>query len=771
MTMPLSPERIDAGAPDVLPAHPADEEHGPFGWVATVDHKRIGVLYLITSLVFFAVGGVEALLIRLQLAQPNGHLLSPDAYNQIFTMHGTTMIFLVVMPTLVGFANYLVPLMIGARDMAFPRLNAMSYWLVPFGGLLLHFSFLTGGAPAAGWFSYAPLSETPFSSTQGTDYWVVALLVLGVGSVGGAINVVATVLTLRAPGLTIRRLPLFVWMTFVTSILILLALPVLNASLVMLLIDRQLDAHFFLPAGGGSAILWQHFFWTFGHPEVYIMALPAFGMISEVIPVFSRKPIFGYEFVAGSTVAIALLSFGVWAHHMFAVGLGHTADLVFAAGSMLIAVPTGVKIFNWVATMYGGSIRLATPMLFAVAFLLQFVVGGLSGITFAVAPIDWQMTDTYYVVAHFHYVLFGGTAFALFAGIYYWFPKMSGRMLSERLGRAHFWLMVVGFNLTFFVQHFLGFAGMPRRVYTYPDVPTWGALNLVSTIGAFLMGLAALVFIANLLYSLRRGEPAGDNPWDAWTLEWATTSPPPAHNFDELPPIHGRRPLWDLAHEAASVEESGKKKAGKAKEAKAPAKAEVDDVPHLDKAKVGVTAFVVSEAAFFLILILSYVYFNAHPQAGPTSASALDVTKTGAFTVCLLASSFTLWRAEKALHAGSRPGFRGWLAVTLALGTVFMIGQGREYLDLFRHGVNVNTNLFATSFFTLTGFHGLHVTLGLLALLVVLGLALAGDFVGDGRKKGEPPRSSVVEAIGIYWHFVDVVWILVFGVVYLRVLS
>jgi cytochrome c oxidase subunit I len=743
------------GIAELAPASAHEEEGGLFGWVATVDHKRIGILYLVTSLFFFAVGGVEALLIRLQLARPNGHLLSPDAYNQAFTMHGTTMIFLVVMPTLVGFANYLVPLMIGARDMAFPRLNAMSYWLLPFGGLLLHFSFLTGGAPSGGWFSYAPLSETPFSSTQGTDYWIVSILVLGVGSVAGAINIIATVLTLRAPGLTIRRLPLFVWMTFITAILISLALPVLNASLVMLLIDRQLDAHFFLPSGGGSALLWQHFFWTFGHPEVYIMALPAFGMISEIVPVFSRKPIFGYEFVAGSTVAIAILSFGVWAHHMFAVGLGHTADFVFAAGSMLIAVPTGVKIFNWVATLWGGSIRLTTSMLFAVAFLLQFVVGGLSGITFASAPIDWQMTDTYYVVAHFHYVLFGGTAFAIFAGVYYWFPKMSGRMLSERVGRFHFWLMVLGFNLTFFVQHFLGFAGMPRRVYTYPDVPTWGALNLVSTVGAFLMGIAALVFIGNIVWSLRSGARATDNPWDAWTLEWATTSPPPPHNFDAVPPIRGRRPLWDLAHPVATeaAEEAIEVEAkGDARE------------PHLDKDKVGVGAFVVSEAGFFLILIIAYVFFATHGQAGPTAASVLDTPRTGVFTALLIASSFTLHRAEK---AAAGPAFRGWLALTVALGAVFMIGQGSEYAELFGRGVTVSTNLFATSFFTLTGFHGLHVTLGLLALLVVLGLSFK-DKGAEKKKKGA--KSRALEAIGIYWHFVDVVWIVVFAVVYLRVL-
>jgi cytochrome c oxidase subunit 1/cytochrome c oxidase subunit I+III len=526
-----------------------EEYKGLYSWVASVDHKQIGIMYLIFTVVFLLLGGIEALLLRIQLAQPANDFLSPQAYNQIFTMHGTTMIFLVVMPMLIGLATYLVPLMIGARDMAFPRLNALSFWLLVFGGLLLNFSFITqGGAPDVGWFSYAPLSEKPFSSTTGTDYWALGLLVAGIGTVASGINLIATILALRAEGLTIRRLPLFVWMVLVNSFLIILALSILNATLVMLLADRLLGAHFFKPFTGGSAVLWQHLFWAFGHPEVYIMVLPAFGILSEVIPVFSRKPIFGYEFVAGSTVAIGLLSFGVWAHHMFTVGLGHVLDSFFGIASMLIAIPTGVKIFNWIATMWGGSIRFTTAMLFAVAFLVQFTIGGLSGVHFAVVPINWQTTDTYYVVAHFHYVLFGGTFFGIMAGIYYWFPKMTGRMLSEGLGKIHFWLMLIGFNLTFFVQHILGLIGMPRRVFTYPDLPHWGTLNLVSTIGAFILALSVLVFIWNVIASFRNGKPAGDNPWDAWTLEWATTSPPPVHNFDRLPLIRGRRPLWDFAH-------------------------------------------------------------------------------------------------------------------------------------------------------------------------------------------------------------------------------
>ncbi len=713
-----------------------------YAWLATVDHKKIGIMYLVTAIAFFAVGGVEALVIRLQLARPNNDLVSADTFNQLFTMHGTTMIFLVVMPTLSGFANYFVPLMIGARDMAFPRLNAFAYWMYPFGGFLLHFSLLAGGAPNAGWFSYAPLSETPYSSTMGTDYWVLAVFVLGIGSVATALNVIATVVTLRAPGLTLQRLPLFVWMTFVTQILILLAIPVLNAALAMLLIDRQLEAHFFTPAGGGNAILWQHFFWAFGHPEVYIMALPAFGMISEMIPVFSRKPIFGYEFVAGSTVAIGILSLGVWAHHMFAVGMGFTADMFFVAGSMAIAVPTGVKIFNWIATMWGGSIRFTTAMLFAVAFLIQFVVGGLTGITFAAAPIDWQVTDTYYLVAHFHYVLFGGTAFAIMGATYYWFPKMSGRMLSERLGRIHFWLMVIGFNMTFFVQHALGIMGMPRRVFTYPDLPGWGAVNLVSTVGAFVMGFAVLVFLANIVISLRRGAPAGDNPWNAWTLEWATTSPPPEHNFLEgVPPVHGRRPLYDLSH--ADAARDGTKD---------------DSSTPPSKYVAMMWGFIASEASFFVVLILGYVFYNSQLHGGPTAATKLDVTNTAGFTACLLASSFTLHNAEKLLDKGKSAASLRWLFVTIALGAIFLFGQAHEYVGLYEGGLQVATNLFATSFFTLTGFHGLHVTLGLVALTIVLGLTL----------RGERRTVTALRTVGLYWHFVDVVWVVVFTVVYLR---
>jgi cytochrome c oxidase subunit I len=552
--VPLVPE-------STKPLTSLEGSSGLLSWIASIDHKQIGIMYILGSLFFFLVGGLEALLIRIQLSRPENAFLSPQAYNQIFTMHGTTMIFLVVVPVLLGFAVYFVPLMIGARDMAYPRLNALSFWLFLFGGLLLYYSFLGGGAPvsggsggagggapAVGWFSYAPLSEQPYSSNMGPDYWALGLLTVGIGTLTGAINFIVTILTLRTPGMSLQRVPLFVWMVLVNAFIILFAIPPLNTALSMLLVDRQLSAHFFQAASGGSAILWQQYFWAFGHPEVYIMILPAWGMISEVIPVFSRKPIFGYEFVAASSVAIGVLSFAVYAHHMFTVGLGHAFNTAFAAASFFIAVPTGIKIFNWIATMWGGKIRFTTSMLFATAFLILFTIGGITGVTFAAVPTDWQTTDTYYVVAHFHYVLFGGTVFAILAGAYYWFPKMTGRLLSERLGKLHFWLTFVGFNMTFFVQHILGLVGMARRVFTYPDLPGWGAMNMVSTIGAFVLGASVLVFLWNIWVSLRSGQPAGNNPWDAWTLEWATTSPPPVHNFDRVPPVHGRRPLWDLAH-------------------------------------------------------------------------------------------------------------------------------------------------------------------------------------------------------------------------------
>jgi cytochrome c oxidase subunit 1 len=521
---------------------------GLISWLLTVDHKRIGILYLVSASLFFLVGGLEALLIRVQLARPENTFLDPDTYNQVFTMHGTTMIFLVVMPLAAGFGNYMVPLMIGARDMAFPKLNALSFWTFLFGGLFMYSSFVFGGAPNYGWFSYAPGTEKFYSPTHGMDFWILGILMLGLATTIGSLNFIVTIIQLRAPGLSLTRLPLFVWTMTVTSFLAVFSLPSLTTAVLLLFLDRQFGAHFYSVAQGGSALLWQHLFWFFGHPEVYILILPAMGIVSEVIPVFSGKPLFGYPAVVFSAIAIGFLGFTVWAHHMFATGMPSATLLFFAADSFLIGVPTGVKIFAWLATMWKGKLRFASPMLFAIGFVAMFLIGGLDGIHLAVVPVDWQITDTYYVVAHLHYVLFGGALFGIFSGVYYWFPKVTGHRLQEGLGRWHFWLMFIGMNLVFMPMHILGLEGMPRRIYTYGAGRGWEVWNFIETIGAFIIATSIMIFIVNFFVSLHSRATNEADPWDGFTLEWKTASPPPVYNFAEIPTVRSRRPLWDEKH-------------------------------------------------------------------------------------------------------------------------------------------------------------------------------------------------------------------------------
>jgi cytochrome c oxidase subunit I len=545
-------------APHAATPAAAAEQTGIWSWITTVDHKRIGTLYLWTALTFFLIGGLEAVLIRTQLAKPNMGFVSAETYNQLFTMHGTTMVFLVIMPLSAAFFNYLIPLQLGARDVAFPRLNAFSYWVYLLGGVFITLPILFHVAPDGGWFGYAPLTTGQFSTGPNIDFWVIGLQILGVSSLAAAFNFITTIINMRAPGMTLMRMPMFTWMSFVVQFLVILAFPVITVALFFLMMDRVFGTTFYAIAAGADPLLWQHLFWVFGHPEVYILILPAFGLVSEVLPTFSKKPLFGYNVMVYSGIMIGFLGFGVWAHHMFAVGMGAVADSIFSLMTMLIAIPTGVKIFNWIATMWSGELRFTVPMKFAIALIAMFTIGGISGVMHSSPPADLQQTDSYFIVAHFHYVLFGGSIMGIFAGIYFYFPKMTGRFMDESLGNWHFWTNFVGFNLAFFPMHFSGMLGMPRRIYTYDAGQGWDAFNMMSTVGTYLLVVSTLIFCWNFVRSRTKGAVAPNDPWGAATLEWSIPSPPPEYNFAQIPEVTSRYPLWDLKDPAktAGIEHS-----------------------------------------------------------------------------------------------------------------------------------------------------------------------------------------------------------------------
>jgi len=782
---------------------------GVWSWITTVDHKRIGILYGVSAVVFLLIGGIEAVLIRLQLAVPNNALVSASTYNALFTMHGTTMIFLAVMPLNSALFNYMVPLMIGARDVAFPRLNALSYWIFLAGGLFLNSSFLVGAPPDGGWFGYTSLTLRQFSPGLNIDFWMLSLQILGASSVLASVNFIVTILDMRAPGMTLMRMPLFVWMTLVVQFLIVLAFPAVTVGLIFLMFDRFFGTHFYDVAAGGDLILWQHLFWIFGHPEVYILILPAFGIVSEVLPTFARKPLFGAPVMIYSGVLIGFFGFGVWAHHMFAAGMGPVADAAFSISTMLIAIPTGVKIFNWLATLWGGSIRFTTAFHFAAGLIAMFTIGGLSGIMHSSPPVDLQQTDSYFVVAHLHYVLIGGTLSGLLAGTFYWWPKMTGRLLDERLGRLAFWTFALGFNLAFFPQHYLGALGMPRRIYTYGADTGWGLWNFVSTVGALGIALSILLVLVNAVRSLRAAPNAPGDPWDGRTLEWRTTSPPPPHDFDTIPPVYGRDTFWRekrgdrygrkptpipppvephgihlpapshwpvvvavgvliaavgaLSHVLLVIVGGVIVLAGAVAFAlehhRNPAhEHQVGELP-VDRRKSAMWVFLGSECMFFGTIIGTYLAYRGRSVVGPYPHEILNIPVTTLSTFDLLMSSLLMVLALAAVQRGDHRQARLWLLGTVVFGLVFLGFQAFEFTTFVHEGLTLKQNVFGSTFFVLTGFHGGHVTLGVFWLFILWVLEMRGRLA--------PKDAIKVEIAGLYWHFVDIVWIVIFTVVYL----
>ena len=803
------------------------------GVITTVDHKTIGKRYLVTAFIFLLLGGLEATAMRTQLVGPNKHLLSPEQYNQLFSVHGVTMIFLYAAPILSGFSNYLWPLMLGSRDMAFPRLNALSYWLFLGAGVFIYSSVLIGQMPNAGWFDYVPFAEGGYDPGRNIDFYALGLILLGVSTTVGSANFIVTLFKTRAPGMSLNRLPIIVWGTLTASFANLFAVPSLTAALIFLYFDRRFGMHFYDPAAGGHPLLWQHLFWIFGHPWVYVIVLPAMGMVSDIIPTFARRPLVGYTFVALATVATGILGFGVWAHHMFATGIPPVGASFFSGASMIITIPSAVGVFAWLATIWYGRPWFTTSFMFMAGFIVLFVIGGVSGVMTAAVPFDLQLTDTYFVVAHLHYVLVGINVFPVIGAFYYWFPKMTGRMLNERLGRWNFWVMFVGMNVVYFPMHILGLMGMPRRIYTYDAGLGWGTLNLIVTLGAYLLAIGVLLFIINVIVSRRHGVLAGNNPWDAPTLEWSTTSPPPAYNFATIPIIGSRHPLWEdrLPDEGtgASIIDGGPT-LGDGRETfgtsildadptsvmRMPADSAwpfvlavaltiacyglliqsnplailgfvvavvstigwlspssnpiaervdtifgalpVNGVGRHSAAWWGMVCVIATEASFFAYMLASYFYL-ASMSSNPWPTGGLPGLKLGIInTIILVGSSAVLEIGRRRGESGKWGALRISLCITILLGITFLIVQIVEYSH---KGFTPATDAYGSLFFTITGFHGAHVFVGLLMLTTLFfrGSRAAARGTGGGWL-------SVVN-VTMYWHFVDAVWLAVFTSLYI----
>jgi cytochrome c oxidase subunit I+III len=815
-------------------------ESGWRGFITTVDHKKIGLRYIVTAFVFLLIGGVEALLMRLQLARPNETLLTPDQYAQLFTMHGVTMIFLYALPVLSGFANFLWPLMLGSRDMAFPRLNALSYWVFLFAGVFLYCSFPFGQAPNAGWFNYVPLSSLEYSRGPNIDVYSLGMVLLGISTTVGAVNFVVTLFRMRAVGMSVDRLPIIVWGTLTVSFANLLAVPAVSLAFFLLWMDRNIGTHFFDVAADGRPLLWQHLFWMFAHPWVYVVVLPAMGIVSDALPTFSRRPLVAYAAVAMSTVATMIIGFEVWIHHMFATGIAPLALAFFGAASVLITIPSAVAVFAWIATIWMGRPVFTVPFLYFASFVLMFVIGGVSGVMTAAVPLDWQLNETYFVVAHLHYVLLGINVFPVFGGITYWFPKFTGRLMNETIGKIAFWIVFVGFNLGFFPMHISGLLGMPRRIYTYPDGMGWDTSNLITTIGSFLLGVGVLVFAVNALVSARRGKIAPSNPWDAPGLEWSLPSPPPPYNFAVLPIVESRHPMWEdrlqRSGRRSSLEEGyllhqGRESLGvhpftgkpdvilkmpddawspfflglftaltflgmllrspsmtlaafaasgatliawmwprrslaqreppkpeqttPARNAKKRDALPVGSAGEHSGGWWGVLALVVTEASLFGYLIFAYFYSQSQTQLAWPPEGMPKIGIGAMSTAVLILSSVFAWLSERTLKKSrTRPAF--WLMViAILLGCLFVGIQMKEWHD---HAYGVSAHLYGSLYYTITGFHLAHVLVGIVILVLLATWIALGYFDAE--------RNAPMRIGGLYWHFVDVVWLFIFTSLY-----